>query len=448
MPPSSRRGRRRKNLSAPSVYARLRPKCFDGGGHDQNAPGVAKVIEKWTKTTIQVGSEFMFSNGSAIYKYKEVLGPRATQQNVYDAVIGNIDHFIQGKSDGMCMAYGQTGTGKTHTIFGTPESLKSTTFHNDWGIFPRVAHTILMAVQQKVNTHACILSAAGVEFYMGGAADLIRGNRHRILIEPDTHKPMGVKWLEIKSIQDIYKFLMVVSQNRTSTSTKMNQAKGSHAGSSRSHCALILNLKQVDLHSKELRETTFNIVDLAGAERPLKTSDKREDGFEAVMAAMRGDWGEITIAGQAALINYSLFEIAREALLAGSKHRSGQSYAPPRQMATDFLRFIGGIFDGTYKMNMLICFSQAPQNGWESWFSNQYGRDLSKLWAPIKKVRGIHIGQRIKQLREEYVKLKNAIKTKPTSTSQLKYWPRRVGMHDHCKAHLDTLKELKGRMSA
>jgi hypothetical protein len=34
-------------------------------------------------------------------------------------------------------------------------------------------------------------------------------------------------------------------------------------------------------------------------------------------------------------------------------------------------------------MNMIICLSQAPQNGWETWFSLNYGADLAKLCVKI-----------------------------------------------------------------
>jgi hypothetical protein len=52
-----------------------------------------------------------------------------------------VDAWTNQAHNCMVFAYGQTGTGKTHTMFGTPESLKSDEPHTDWGIFPRVVST-------------------------------------------------------------------------------------------------------------------------------------------------------------------------------------------------------------------------------------------------------------------------------------------------------------------
>ena len=46
-------------------------------------------------------------------------------------------------------------------------------------------------------------------------------------------------------------------------------------GSSRSHCAITLTLLTHDTSAKSFKETTFSIVDLAGAERPEKALGTR-----------------------------------------------------------------------------------------------------------------------------------------------------------------------------
>ena len=50
----------------------------------------------------------------------------------------------------------------------------------------------------------------------------------------------------------------------------MNVKGDSHGGSSRSHCALILTLYQVQNDTQKFSKTHFHLVDLAGAERPEK----------------------------------------------------------------------------------------------------------------------------------------------------------------------------------
>jgi len=38
-------------------------------------------------------------------------------------------------------------------------------------------------------------------------------------------------------------------------------------------------------------------------------------------------------------------------------------------------------------MTSIVTLSQAPQNGWETWFSLQYGTQLSKLKASVERVK-------------------------------------------------------------
>jgi len=66
----------------------------------------------------------MFSKGENSYKFpKKVLDPEMTQQQVFEEVEPLINEYISlpGRN-AMLLAYGQTGTGKTHTIFGAKEA--------------------------------------------------------------------------------------------------------------------------------------------------------------------------------------------------------------------------------------------------------------------------------------------------------------------------------------
>jgi hypothetical protein len=48
---------------------------------------------------------------------------------------------------------------------------------------------------------------------------------------------------------------------------------------------------------------------------------------------------------------------------------------------------------GTAMAHMCVCVSPAGQNGWETWFSLQYGTDLAGLRAPIKAQKGLAYSQ-------------------------------------------------------
>ena len=63
------------------------------------------------------GARYMFSKGTNEYVFpKAVLGPEATQQDVYDTMIpAYVEAFVSGRN-ATFMAYGQTGTGKTSLL--------------------------------------------------------------------------------------------------------------------------------------------------------------------------------------------------------------------------------------------------------------------------------------------------------------------------------------------
>ena len=88
---------------------------------------------------------------------------------------------------------------------------------------------------------------------------------------------------------DLLPFLEQVQMNRTTRSTAMNRADGEHGGSSRSHAALILTLTQLDECEENVATTTFTLMDLAGAERPSKTKEKRFSGSEMLLYRLQAN---------------------------------------------------------------------------------------------------------------------------------------------------------------
>mmetsp|Transcript_31961 Transcript_31961/g.23106 ORF Transcript_31961/g.23106 Transcript_31961/m.23106 type:complete len:93 (+) Transcript_31961:169-447(+) len=91
-----------------------------------NGEAVRKGLGKWTKNSIELNTDYMFSKGSSKYTFpKRVLEPEVTQNDVYNTVAaGAVGEFTKKNGrNSMLFAYGQTGTGKTHTMFGPTKYL-------------------------------------------------------------------------------------------------------------------------------------------------------------------------------------------------------------------------------------------------------------------------------------------------------------------------------------
>ena len=192
------------------------------------------------------------------------------------------------------------------------------------------------------------------------------------------HKCCGHTVVPLSDAAEIFPVANMAIANRKSRGTKMNNAAGSHAGSSRSHCALILTMYKKTSGGGEsewtwgragelkrsvsnplsliaaLRSSTFTLMDLAGAERPSKTNAQDVDQSLAMMnifASSRNaplNLPELSVAEQGKMINFERFELEKEVNLASNKHRRRLLCEARTQATTPFIHFVGFLLDGRW----------------------------------------------------------------------------------------------------
>eukprot|EP00971_Amphidinium_carterae_P198092 3931623-Amphidinium_carterae.1 len=76
---------------------------------------------------------------------------------------------------------------------------------------------------------------------------------------------------------------------------------------------------------------------------------------------------------------------------------------------------------------MVVCLSQSHSCGWETWFSLQYGTDLSKLKAPANSRKPVKIDVAAKTAADELSKAKDLLSRTPSKgTPASKYYNRRL----------------------
>jgi hypothetical protein len=289
-------------LSNSVVYVRVRP-LAESGGHAEGAAGDFAFDGFDEKS-----NEITMSNRKRPKKFKfpEKVLCECTQKEMYDTMMPDlVNSCLFRQMDVMFLAYGQTGTGKTHTMFGPPESLDPETCpadgpHTEWGIFPRVFEYTLTTISNAVQTDMGStmnwkLMLSAIEFYMMGAFDLLN-NQAPIHIEDG--RPVGLTERECTSSKDMCNFLKEVYGNRHTRKTDMNE------GSSRSHTALIMKCYFCDSKDGDLVQSSFTLFDLAGAERQSKTGGKQLSPLDAMTAAMKGK--DPGIGGEGAIINWDL----------------------------------------------------------------------------------------------------------------------------------------------
>jgi len=199
------------------------------------------------------------------YASDAYFGPEDDTEYIYDATCRNVvKQFIDGYN-GTILCYGPTGTGKTHTMFGTQESP---------GLVPLVLDDVLTRSnpgwEKKVTLSA-------LEVYKNEIRDLLHPNRRdptknvvRLLQAFDGMRCSNRKLRDITSLEQALELVDLAKSTRTTHETCAN------AQSSRSHCIIQIIVEQEKRGYggsvvTERKFSKLNMVDLAGSERVNQT---------------------------------------------------------------------------------------------------------------------------------------------------------------------------------
>ena len=227
------------------------------------------------------------------YKFDRVWSPEATQEEVFAHLVPQLDRVLAGHF-GSILTYGQTGTGKTHTVLGKDiwslanhNTTRSTGSNNqqhadekaknaqpsslsfsDWntvrkeigrGLIPRIFEYFLEKKAVKIRV-------GYLEIYNDHVFDLVPNDQNeferREHLDIREHPSRGgaivsgLSWHNITSCQELTTLLWTGAQSRAQRTTNMNEQ------SSRSHTILKLRLQL----SNGL-ESQLQLVDLAGSEK-------------------------------------------------------------------------------------------------------------------------------------------------------------------------------------
>jgi hypothetical protein len=178
--------RREVPLRKPKVVVRIRP-LASSGGHSNEGEPVSKRLASYGNGKIVLEDEMGVDYGGARaahartteYTFAQaILGPESRQAEVHEAAAAELVQAVcaDGLNGGegynaLLFAYGQTGTGKTHTIFG-PEPSWTNLRHEQSGILPRAVASILDTMRARAGRISSVLSCSALEFYMSRSEGL------------------------------------------------------------------------------------------------------------------------------------------------------------------------------------------------------------------------------------------------------------------------------------
>lgn len=127
------------------------------------------TTSRWTKVWLIANSVCLSLQGK-VYLFDKVFKPNATQEKVYNEAAKTIVSDVLSGFNGTIFAYGQTSSGKTHTmegVLGDP---------GKQGIIPRIVNDIfnhIYAMEENLEFH---IKVSYFEIYMDKIRDLLDGN--------------------------------------------------------------------------------------------------------------------------------------------------------------------------------------------------------------------------------------------------------------------------------
>ncbi|XP_036412294.1 kinesin-1 heavy chain isoform X2 [Colossoma macropomum] len=279
--------------------------------------------------------------GGKPYVFDRVLQSSTTQEQVYNACAQKIVKDVLDGYNGTIFAYGQTSSGKTHTMEGNLHDTDA------MGIIPRIVQDIFNYIYSMDENLEFHIKVSYFEIYLDKIRDLLDVSKTNLSVHEDKNRVPYVKGCTerfVCSPEEVMDTIDEGKSNRHVAVTNMNEH------SSRSHSIFLINVKQENTQTEQKLSGKLYLVDLAGSEKVSKTG------------------AEGAVLDEAKNINKSLSSLGNVI----SALAEGSTYVPYRD--SKMTRILQDSLGGNCRTTIVICCSPSSFNEAETKSTLMFGQ--------------------------------------------------------------------------
>jgi len=308
------------------------------------------------------------------FSFDGVFNERSSQFQVYYHVCQRLIIDVMNGFNASIIAYGQTSSGKTFTMFG-PEGANLT--EKLCGVIPRACSEILTGIDQRKSLGIeTVMSVSYIEIFGDTVSDLLNYGRRCGQNKASAQRFVlaGAAEHSIHGLEDVIRALEVGEQQKRRAATAMNER------SSRAHSIFIVTLEQFSVANGLSKKSRLFMADLGGSERVEKS--KIEGGGHKITVAA----GETTFSAGFFLsdrmretVNINLGLLALKKCIQALQSKA--SYVPFQDSKLTMILSPG--LGGDCKTAIIVCGNTGVQHANETMATMRFGEQCSYVETEI-----------------------------------------------------------------